>query len=131
MIYNWKTQYAVLTKNGTLYIMKNMYDAPADAEVRYELATQNVHVNGDLKSFSVELTCNTDRRFIRLSGTEEFASWLRTLGEFGTRGTSNAVTAQKEADRALRSERPQSGAQEPVPDRAGTKTDQLSAMYGI
>ena len=133
MIYNWKTQYAVLTKNGALYILRNMYDTPAEAEARFDLAKGNVFVNGDLKSFSIELICNDERKFLRLPNTEEFASWLRSLGEFGTRGTSAGIASQKEASQnaSQNAAGSASSPSAPVPDRQGTKTDQLSSMYGI
>jgi hypothetical protein len=130
--HKWKTTYAVLTRNGTLYLLKSMYDTPTDAEMRYDLTSGGVHINGDMKSFSIAITSqfNKEIRYLRLQSMEDFAFWLRSLGEFGSKGTAG----NHARDKAIQKAGPQPVAQverAPIEDRQGTKTDELSAMYGI
>lgn len=132
MLYQWRTQYAVLTKNGTLYFMKNMYDPPSAADGRFDLTDSNVHINGSLSSLSIELTCNGQRRFLKLGTNDEFAFWLRSVGEFGMRGTANNAAADKRASAAPSADpNAQSVAPTYIEDSPGTQTDELSASYGI
>lgn len=133
MWHNWKTNYAVLTRNGTLYLLKSMYDNPTDAIVRYDLSSGGVHINGDMKSFSVSITQlgTGDVRYLRLPSMEEFAFWLRSLGEFGSKGTTSAIAGARSANHPDNAPPAQQQQQAPIEDRPGTKTDELSAMYGI
>lgn len=130
--HKWKTNYAVMTRNGTLYLLKSMYDTPTDAIVRYDLTNGGVHVNGDTTSFSVAITqtSTNDVRYLKLPSMEEFAFWLRSIGEFGTKGSNNSAAQAKNSQR--QNEPPvEQQHQLHVEDRQGTKTDELSAMYGI
>lgn len=135
-LYQWRTHYAVLTKNGTLYFMKNMYDPPSLADGRFDLTDSNVHITGSASSMMIQLTCNGHHRYIKLADNDEFAFWLRSLGEFGTRGTKNKLAAEKSGAAASNSasDQPDAGAAEAprhVEDSPGTQTDELSARYGI
>jgi hypothetical protein len=97
--HSWRTTYAVLTRNGTFYLLKSMYDSPTDAVMRYDLTTGGVHINGDMKSFSVIITSqHNDTRYVRLQNMEEFDFWLRALDEFGSKGTAGNQ-AEDEAER--------------------------------
>lgn len=132
MWHNWKTNYVVLTRNGTLYFLRSMYDSPTEAIVRYDLTSTGVHISGDAASFSVRITTVADgqTRFVRLAAMEDFAFWLRSLGEFGTKGTA-ANVATNRATKQVGNAAEETKAAPVIEDRQGTKTDELSAMYGI
>lgn len=132
-IHSWRTNYAVITRNGTLYLLKSIYDTPTDAVARYDLTNGGVHVTGDPKSFSVVITqtSTNDVRYLRLPGMDDFVFWLRSVTEFGSRGTNNTMAGAKASSLNNKDVAAPVQQAEPVADRQGTKTDELSAMYGI
>lgn len=88
----------------------------------------------------IEISCNNDRRYIKLADNDEFAFWLRSLGEFGAQGTKIKLAAERtvasDANTSSTATAPQADANQApatrhIEESPGTQTDELSARYGI
>lgn len=142
----WTDSFVVLTKQGTIYVMKGIYDPITAPYIAYSVSS-SVHINSNISSFVIELQnrVNNQKLYLRFATNPIFASWLRTLAEFSTK--SSAITPSESLAKNYRqdsvstnnsnrdSNRNANIHQQDAsnkPDRPdSSRPDDLSALYGV
>jgi len=141
----WQSSYVVLTKSGTIFVLRNLYDSVSSPLVSFSLVNGDVTVTTPTGSPKVDMTCKAagTRLVLRLSTEMQLASWLRTIADFTTRA-KNTVYDKPPANRPSQSpspsQRPSAASQggnsynpsDSIHAKgSGATTDELSAMYGV
>lgn len=145
----WGPSYLVLSKKGTLYAFKNVYDRTSDAIVAFPLSGA-VRVFSPPGTRKVDLSCEgtKQRLVLKLSSEAEVATWLRRISDLTLREGVAAADAAKAGGGTPSSKgagTPSSkgaggggSAASPTPPPVDIKTkgsgntvDELSSMYGV
>lgn len=132
LVFPWSTKFVVLTKGGSVYCMRSVYDDTSKALVTMELAGGAVKVEGRSGSLIADLTKKSDgtKLTIQFHNRNEMADWLRCMADFESSGASKV-----EQQKGYRAQKKEVVEQGPVTDiRAkgtGATTDELSNMYGL
>lgn len=137
---SWSVCYLVLMKDGTLYVLRSIYDSPDRSMVNWNLKGGEIRVVPKAKNNTISITSTTDDRklTLSLSSPTEAAFWIRTISDLSLE--SNAPPASRTAVSNTKSPQSQnSSSTKPAKPQAvvvraqgtGNTTDELSSMYGI
>jgi len=142
---SWKAQHVVLTKSGTLHVMKSMYDRTHESLCSIAVSGGDVIVSSKSNYRIVKLHIQSTELslLLKFSSGEEFANWLRAIADFTINPSRSAVSAPDATppsgiNSMLGSFRKQPAASQPqdqvqnIRDKGtGHTQDELSSMYGV
>lgn len=133
---SWSVCYLVLMKDGTLYVLRSIYDPPEKSSVHWNLKGGQIRVVPKTKNNTISITSTTDDRklTLSLSSPTEAAFWIRTISDLSLEVNAQPLpTTYAKPPKSTPATAPQSKAPAVVVRAQGTgnTTDELSSMYGI
>jgi hypothetical protein len=142
----WMSCFIVMSKQGTIFILRNMYDGISDAIVAFPLTGREVHISVPITAkYAICLTdVKTKRQLkIRLSSELQLGTWMRTIADFTTKHLLNVGPTSYYNKSTIQSGPELNNlnqASDPVftgptivikTKGTGNTQDELSSMYGI
>jgi hypothetical protein len=136
----WYTYFFVLTKQGTIYILRSVYDSISTPLVAFPISS-SVHIVPHAGTAIVELTnrIKNDVLILKFANDMDVAKWLRSFAEFTTRNIDNpeegkeTISSSNNNSKSRQSARISQQINAAAEEEKGKnqQADDLSALYGV
>ncbi len=130
---SWSVCYLVLMKDGTLYVLRSIYDSPDKSLVKWNLKGGEIRVVPKAKNNTISISSTVDDRKLHLglNSPSEAAFWIRTISDLSLEHPQHPPQKIQTTNKVPTTQPSKTPTVVVRAQGTGNTADELSSMYGI